>query len=133
MKQWTGTTLLLLSGVALHAHPSNYYTITNNITKDMTGYEFWKTKYYPDQLSISINGKPFESGTSVTIPDTQTTMTVRYDYSFAKGFKTGAKEIVFELSPHKKSYALSFSWYDKWRITADGANPKEMKRVCYKK
>lgn len=132
MKQWNGTTLLLLSSVTIHAHIQNNYIITNGITKDMTGYEFWQTKYYPDRLTISINGKPMEPGAKIEIPGTEKVMTVRYDYSFAKGFRTGAKEILFELCPTKKSYALSFSWYNQWRVALEGAQPKEMKRVRYK-
>lgn len=131
MKQWTGT-LLLLSSIALGGNSQTHFTIINGITKKMTGYEFWGTTYYPDRLAISLNGKPIEEGTSIEIPDNSKTITVRYDYSFAKGFRKGAKEICFELCPEKKSYLLNFSWYNQDRITAEGAKLKEVKRDKYR-
>lgn len=131
MKQWTGT-LLVLSSMAFSASSQSHYTITNGITKKMTGYEFWGITYYPDHLHVSINGKPMETNTSIEIPQHEKTMTVRYDYSFAKGFRKGAKEMRFELSPEKKAYLLNFSWYNNDRIFAEGAKLQEVKRVRYK-
>lgn len=131
MKQWTGT-FALITCMSLHAHTLNHYTITNGITKEMTGYEFWKTKYYPDRLAISINGKSIDSGASLEIPTSDKTVSVRYDYSFANGWRTGAKEVLLELSPGIKSYCLNFSWHDNWRIKAEGAQPKDVKRLRYK-
>lgn len=131
MKQWTGT-LIIISSIAMHAHTQNHYTITNGITKKMTGYEFWGITYYPDRLAISLNGKPLQEGNSIEIPNTQKTVTVRYDYSFAKGFRKGAKEMCFELSPERKAYLLNFSWYNTNRITAEGAKLKDVKRDRYK-
>lgn len=130
MKQWTGL-LLLLSSISI-AHTQNHYTITNGITKEMTGYSFWKTTYYPDHLEVSVNGKSMEHGKSIALPQSEKTMTVRYDYSFAKGFRTGAKEVIFELNNQQKDYTLNFSWHDKWRIIADGALAKDVKRMRYK-
>lgn len=98
----------------------------------MTGFSFWNSRYYPERLAISINGKPIEQGGSIEIPASEKTMTVRYDYSFAKGFRTGAKEITFELNSQKKDYFLNFSWQDKWRVSAPGALPLEVKRMRYK-
>lgn len=131
MKLWTGT-FLLITSMALDATTQNHYTITNGITKEMAGYEFWKTKYYPDRLAVSVNGKAIDSGTSLEIPTSDKTVSVRYDYSFAGGWRTGAKEVLLELSPGIKSYCLNFSWHDKWRIKAEGAQPKEAKRLRYK-
>lgn len=131
MKQWTGL-FLLLSTIAAHGSLNRPITITNNITKEMTGYEFWKAKYYPDRLAISINGKILDTGCSIDIPETEKMVTIRYDYSFACGVRTGAKEITFELSPEKRSYDLNFSWHDTWRIIAEGAKAKEAKRMRYK-
>lgn len=131
MKQWTGM-FLTVSCMVTCAHTTKPFTITNGITKEMTGYEFWKTKYYPDSLAISINGRPVEIGSSVEIAQNDKTVTVRYDYSFAKGFRKGAKEMLFELNPDKKEYLLNFSWYHDDRITAEGAKLKEVKRVRYK-
>lgn len=130
MKRWTGT-VLLLSSMAISA-TNNHYTITNAITKKMTGYEFWGTTYYPDHLIISIEGKKVEPDISIQLPESAKTVMVRYDYSFAKGFRKGAKEMLFELSPDKKSYQLNFSWYKSDRITAEGAKLKEAKKVKYK-
>lgn len=131
MKQWTGL-FLLLSSMAAYGRLNCPYTITNNITKEMTGYEFWKITYYPDRLAISVNEKLIETGHSIEIPEDKKIVKIRYDYSFAKGFRTGAKEITFELSPEKRSYDLSFSWHDTWRIIAEGAIAKEAKRMRYK-
>lgn len=131
MKQWTGT-VLLLSSIALVGNSQNHFTIINGVTKKMTGYKFCGITYYPDRLAISLNGKPMEEGTFVEIPDTSKTINVRYDYSFAKGFRKGAKEICFELCPKKKSYLLNFSWYNHDRIIAEGAKLKEVKRDKYR-
>ncbi len=68
----------------------------------------------------------------IELPPDQSKVTIRYDYSFAGGWRTGAKEIVFELNPSKKKYNLNFSWHDKWRILAAGASPKDVKRMRYK-
>lgn len=131
MKLWSGT-FLALSSMTIGPTTPNNYTITNGITKEMTGYEFWNTKYYPDSLDISINGQAVKIGNSIEIAQNDTTITVRYDYSFAKGFRKGAKEMLFELNPAKKKYLLNFSWHHDDRITAEGAKLKVAKRVRYK-
>ncbi len=131
MKQWTAR-LFLCTSMAVCAHTPHHYTITNTINREMTGFSFWKTRYYPDRLDICVNGKPIAQGDSIEIPASDKKMTVRYDYSFAGGFRTGAKEVTFELNSQKKDYQLNFSWQDKWRISADGALPLEVKRMRYK-
>ncbi|CAN5177897.1 hypothetical protein BH09DEP1_BH09DEP1_7400 [soil metagenome] len=131
MKQWTGTLLLLLC-VFMHAQTQNQYTIKNSITKKMTGYEFLKITYHPEDFQISVNGKALEPGATLTVPTTEKKLTVRYDYSFYRGWRTGAKEVTLELSSDKQAYDLNFSWHDKWRIMAEGAQAKEVKKLKYK-
>lgn len=122
MKQWTRI-LLLLSSMGIHAQTQNQYTITNGITKEMTGYDLKITTYYPKQFSIFIDDKPLEAGATVGIPDNKKEVSIRYEYTFSEGWihRNGKKIVNLELSSEKKNYHLNFCWHNKWRIMAEGA------------
>lgn len=67
-------------------------TIKNGITKDMTGYTYFGTTYYPT-FSIRINNIIIKSGQEITIMTTNNIVEAEYEYSFAKGLYQG-KEII---------------------------------------
>jgi hypothetical protein len=114
-------------------HPKTLTTIrvTNAIKPHMLEYTFLKIGYSPDQFSVKVNDHELKTGSSLEIPADQKTVRVRYDFSFAKGWRTGAKEIVFELGPDQKEYNLEFSWHNNWRIIAQGAKPQKVKRLKF--
>ncbi len=105
-------------------------TITNGIQPHMLEYTFLGTSYSPDSFALTVNGKALQPGDSVSLSP-QKTVAIRYDYSFAKGWRTGAKEIEFDLDPEKTDFDLTFSWNNKWRVSARGAAPLKAKRLKY--
>jgi hypothetical protein len=105
--------------------------VTNKIKPKMLEYHFLKINYSPDIFKLKVNNCQLNPNSSITIPSNQKTMTVRYDYSFANGWRTGAKEITFELDPKSTECNLEFSWDNEWRIVASGATPKKVIRSKY--
>ena len=120
---------LSMAAIALTPkHEKNHpITITNNIQPKMLKY--WS--YSPDIFTLKINGQLVKPGHSVSIPAESNSMNVRYDYSFAKGFRTGAKEITFEIDPAQKEYDLKFSWHNESRVIATGAKPQKVKKLKF--
>ena len=112
-------------------HDKPGIVIRNNIKPKMLEYTFLKIGYSPDSFSLKVNGTQVLPGSSIGLASNKKTMTVRYDYSFAKGWRTGAKEIIFELDPKNKECDLEFSWYNQWRVVASGAKAQKVKRVKY--
>ena len=103
MKQWTGTLLLFLS-MNIHAIQSNY-TITNAITKKMTGYDFRVVTYYPKEFSVYVEDKLLKTGQSLEIPSSNKMVSVRYEYTFREfGICRKGKKIVdLKLCPATKT------------------------------
>lgn len=116
---------------AIHTKTLNTFRVTNTIKPKMLEYTFFKIGYSPDQFNIKVNDQEVKSGSSIEIPAGEKTLRIRYDFSFAKGWRTGAKEIIFELAQDQKEYNLEFSWYDQWRIIAQGAKPQKVKHLKY--
>ncbi len=116
---------------AVDAQKASEILVRNSIKPKMLEYMFFKTGYSPDSFKLSVNGKEIKPGSSIAVAADQKNLTVRYDYSFAKGWRTGAKEIIFELDANNKEYNLEFSWNNEWRVIAAGATPKKVKRVKY--
>lgn len=112
------------------AQPEPDLTIINTIKPDMLKYSFLGASYSPDSFELRVQGKPLKPGQSLSIPK-QKKLAVRYDYSFAKGMHTGAKEIEFDLEPQTTQLELTFSWDNKWRICALGAKPQKAKILKY--
>ncbi len=106
-------------------------SIHNKIKPKMLEYTFLKVGYSPDSFKLKVNGNEVKPGSSISVPNNQKMLIVRYDYSFAKGWRTGAKEITFELNPKNKDCDLEFSWNNEWRVMASGAKPQKVKRVKY--
>ncbi len=75
----------------LHAIAAPEIQIRNHIKPKMLEYTFLKTGYCPDSFKLTVNGLEVKQDSSIAIPSNQKTMTVRYDYSFARGWRTGAK------------------------------------------
>lgn len=105
--------------------------VHNNIKPEMLEYSLLKMKYTPDSFSLKANGTLIKPGTSLPIPTEGNTLIIRYDYSFAKGWRTGAKEIVFELEKDTSECDVQFSWNNQWRIIAGGAQPQKVKRMKF--
>ena len=127
---------LSLSSLAPKPFPSSQHvTVTNSIKPEMLEYKFqnfWIKKVFrPDLFTLKVNGKLLPPGSSLSLPVDNNSLTVRYDYSFANGFRTGAKEIMFTLTPSQKKYELGFSWDNEWRVNATGAKPQHAKRLKY--
>lgn len=103
-------------------YQKNIQTIKINNKIESKMLKYWT--YFPDRFALKVNGTTIQSGSSLSIPLNNNKLTVRYDYSFANGFRAGAKEITFEITnPQKKEYDIHFSWNDKYRVIVDGAKP----------
>jgi hypothetical protein len=105
--------------------------IINKIKPKMLEYQLLKMSCAPDIFKLKVNNTELKPNSSVNVPSNQKTMTVRYDYSFANGWRSGAKEIIFELDPKSTECNLEFSWNNEWRIVASNAKPKKVTRVKY--
>lgn len=107
--------------------------IRNAITPQMMQYTFFKTHYMPDFFKLSVNGNELKPGSSLEIPQGDKNITVRYDFSFANGWRTGAREITLNLDAQKSEYNLEFCWNNEWRINAWGAKPQKgsLRKLSY--
>ena len=133
MKQFWAL-LWCISSIFAHKSQENQLQdikITNKIKPKMLEYQFLKISYSPDIFKLKVNDAELKPNSSMSLPGNQKTMTVRYDYSFANGWRTGAKEIVFELDSQNSDCDLEFSWDNEWRVVASGAKPKQVKRVKF--
>jgi|GEM_PF-4580404 len=109
-------------------------SITNNITKEMITYKHWSGSYAPSIFTITISGNQLSNNqTTTTKTTTQNTITIRYDYSFANGYKTGSREIEFIISPEKTQYALTFSWQHPTHLILENAAIKQATVVTFNK
>lgn len=127
--------LCMATSFALTAHPPpeiKEILIRNTIKPKMLEYTFLKIGYSPDSFTLKVNDKELKAGHSMSLPADKQTVRIRYDYSFAKGWRTGAKEITFELDKQKKEYDLEFSWHNQWRVIAGGATPQRVERLKYR-
>lgn len=113
---------------------STHISITNNITKEMLTYKHWSGSYAPSIFAITIGGDRLLNNETVQVQaTTQNTITIRYDYSFANGYKTGSREIEFIISPEKTQYALTFSWGSPTHLILENAAIKEATVVAFNK
>lgn len=127
------TIMLLVSMTFLARSSSDQIMVLNAIKPQMLEYKYkiLRKTFCPETFALKVNGKPLNPGDSLVLSNTDKTMVVRYDYSFYNGWYTGAKEIIFDLSPEKKEYNINFSWDNEWRVIASGAQPIRVKRLKY--
>ena len=100
-----------------------FRTVKNCIEPRMLKY--WS--YTPEIFTLKVNGQPLKPGAFLQVPLEKNTMVVRYDYSFANGFRKGAKEVTFEVDSAKNECDLKFSWDDESRVILLGQNLKKSK------
>ncbi len=106
-------------------------TVKNNIKPDMLAYKHWTGKYKPDIFTVSINGQTIEQDKEYKVEANNKTLEVRYDYSFANGFRKGAKIVTFQIEKDS-SLNLTFSWNDEYHVIMDHTTPLETKNVPFK-
>ena len=105
-------------------------TVKNNITADMLKYKHWSGMYKPSFI-LTVNGKKIEQGKQEKIPVKDNILEIRYDYSFAKGIRKGAKIISCNVDNDTKDVGISFSWNSEWHIKTDHAQPQKTKAVAF--
>ena|SRR5579872_4741016 len=105
-------------------------TIKNAIEPNMIAYKHWTGTYDPDTFTITINGVEVAQGAEHTIPATQDPITIRYDYSFVNGKRTGAKVVSYQLNENITEANITFSWNNDWRVVVDNATPIEIEEVA---
>jgi hypothetical protein len=89
------------------------YIIKNNITPDMLAYTHWSGSYKPSIFAISAQGTYIKPGqTHSIVLDQGKPITIRYDYSFMNGYKTGSREISFMPPAKTNTLSLTFSWHE---------------------
>jgi hypothetical protein len=107
-------------------------TIKNNISEEEVSYKHWTGKYKPTTFVISVNGQHIEPGQEKEVAiNSDEELKVRYDYSFANGYKTGAKEVAFDINETTKKADISFSWDDEWRIQIENGIPKSVEEASF--
>lgn len=133
MKRLLVALAAISSSVLGNQLPNGHITIRNAITPHMIQYKFFKTHYQPDAFKLSVNGSELKPGSALQIPKSDKNITVRYDFSFAHGLRTGAREIQLNLDTQKSEYNLEFCWNNEWRISAVGAQPQKgsLKKLAY--
>ncbi len=105
--------------------------VTNNIEQSMLTYKHWTGKYEPSTFVVSIDGQTIEQNKEYNILVTDSTLKVRYDYSFINGMRKGAKIIKFQLEKNAVDLLITFSWNDEWRVIIDQATPVEIKEAKF--
>jgi len=106
-------------------------TVKNNIKPAMLAYKHWTGTYEPEIFTISINGQIIEQDKEYKIEANDKTLEVRYDYSFANGFRKGAKIVTFQIEK-ANNLNLTFSWNDEYHVIMDHTTPLEAKNVPFK-
>lgn len=129
--------ILITSGQVIALHGENSSSLLQNthhrIVKNCIQPEMLKYwSYTPDIFTLSVNGQALKPGASLKVPLQENNMVVRYDYSFAKGFRTGAKEVTFKLDSTNAQCDLKFSWDNEFRIIASSGKPQKVKRLKFK-
>ena len=105
-------------------------TVKNNITTDMLKYKHWSGIHEPSFI-LTVNGKKIEQGKQKKIPIKDNILEIRYDYSFAKGIRKGAKIVSCNVENDTKDVDISFSWNSEWHIKTDHAQPQKAKTVAF--
>ena len=105
-------------------------TVKNNITTDMLKYKHWSGIHEPSFI-LTVNGKKIEQGKQKKIPVKDNILEIRYDYSFAKGIRKGAKIVSCNVQNDTKDVDISFSWNSEWHIKTDHAQPQKAKTVAF--
>ncbi len=103
--------------------------IKNNIVEKKLKYKYLFLSYIPTKFSITINGQELKRDEKMDVTIKDNKLSVRYDYEFMDGKRTGAKVVHFEVDPEAQELDLSFSWKDEWRIIIDGATPTSFERI----
>jgi len=107
-------------------------TVKNNIKPAMLAYKHWTGEYKPDIFTLSINGQIIEQDKEYKVLASDNTLEVRYDYSFANGFRKGAKIVKFQIEKNNNNLTLTFSWDNEWHVIMDHTTPLEAKKVPFK-
>jgi len=114
-----------------HYKPINKtITIKNNITSDMLAYKHWTGTHEPFFI-LTVNGKKIEQGKQEEITIKDNILEVRYDYSFANGFRKGATIVSCSIEKDAKKVAITFSWNDEWQIKTDNAQPQKAEKNTF--
>jgi hypothetical protein len=110
--------------------PDKTITIKNDITPDMISYKHWSGTYEPS-FTLSVNGKKIGQGEQEKIIVKDNQFDVRYDYSFANGFRKGANIVSCQLDHDADKVDITFSWKDDWRIQSKQAQPQKTENTAY--
>ncbi len=105
-------------------------TIHNNITPIMLKYKHWTGTYNPT-FTICVNNTKIEQGQTVTLPKTDKLLVIRYDYSFANGYKKGTHEVTCIVANNAKNVHITFDWTDANRIILENGTVLEDKKVNF--
>lgn len=100
----------------------NMHRVTNGITSDQTAYYKMFKNRYPEEFTVSINGKPLASGSSIETKDPLVEVTYEYRWKTPWGAKTGKHTAHFQLNTQKKQHTLTFEgWKKKKRLALENA------------
>lgn len=114
-----------------HHKPTNKTIIVkNNITTDMLTYKHWTGTHEPFFI-LTVNGKKIEQGKQEEITVKDNNLEVRYDYSFANGFRKGATIVSCNVKKNTKKVDITFSWDDEWHIKTDNAQPQKVEENTF--
>ena len=96
-------------------------TITNAIESSMLAYKHWTGTYSPEKFTITIDGTIIAQGEHYKFPVSQSTVQIRYDYSFMNGMRTGAKIVSYQLHENITATELTFSWKESCKVLLESA------------
>ncbi|HEB41672.1 MAG TPA: hypothetical protein ENI08_01460 [Candidatus Dependentiae bacterium] len=114
-----------------HHKPINKtITVKNNITTDMITYKHWTGTHEPFFI-LTVNGKKIEQGKQEEITVKDNRLEVRYDYSFANGFRKDTTIVSCNIEKNAKDVDITFSWDDEWHIKTDNAQPQKVEQNTF--
>ena len=91
--------------------------VTNSISPNDLGYYQLFSTHYPEEFTLTVNGKAIKNGESIEVKENK--LTIKYEYSWKVPFgkRTGAKEVTFEIPKDKNEVEITFAgWKASERI-----------------
>ncbi len=97
-------------------------TFYNAIEKNNLGYKHWTGTYYPNTFALRVNNILLEQNKKTVVPVTDNTCTVRIDYSFVNGRRTGGIVATYKFDTNIPIHICTFtSWHDDERLVISDA------------
>jgi hypothetical protein len=101
------------TAIDTRAHKKSDITITNTIQNQDLGYYKMFSWHYPKDFFVNVNGRPLESGQSITLDTDRIEVTFSYRWQYLGITRTGNKQTLYRAVPEKNHYTIVFNGWEK--------------------